>query len=223
MTISRKQNKSYHPLQLGDAKLEQVHSYKYLGVMISSNLSWADHIHSTCLKAKRLVGMLYRKFYINTDSEVLFKLYLALVRPHLEYACEIWSPYLQKEKEELERVQKLALRMCVKQWDAGYADLLSRFSILTLADRRKLLRLSIMYKIIHGLVHSEQNFFVPKPSVSRLRCSNTLQVIQPFANTNFFFHSFVPLSSSQWNKLPSTITNSSSLSHFKNLLTMYMY
>ena len=33
------------------------------------------------------------------------KVYLALVRPHLEYACEVWSPYTNKLKQRIEKVR----------------------------------------------------------------------------------------------------------------------
>ena len=45
-------------------QLNQVASYKYLGVTITSNLSyaWLPHNTSLCNKARKLVGMIYRKF-----------------------------------------------------------------------------------------------------------------------------------------------------------------
>jgi len=41
-------------------------------------------------------------------------MYLALVRPHSEYASQVWNPHLQKDIDQLERVQKIALRICVQ-------------------------------------------------------------------------------------------------------------
>ena len=81
---------------------------------------------------------------------MLFKLYTAVVRPYLDYACWVWNPHLLKDKEGLERVETLALRLCIKQWDIAYVDLLLHFSP---ADRRDYLSLCIMYKIIQSLSH----------------------------------------------------------------------
>ena len=50
-------------LLLGGITLEQVESYRYLGVFVSSRLTWSDHIEHVCAKARKLVGMLYRQFY----------------------------------------------------------------------------------------------------------------------------------------------------------------
>ena len=113
MVISRKHNQHNFrtSILLGNEALEIVQRYKYLGVMITSNLSWSEHIHTKCVKAKKLIGLLYRCFYSNADPTTLFKLYTALVCPHLEYACEVWNPHLQKERDQLERIQKYGLRI----------------------------------------------------------------------------------------------------------------
>ena len=57
----------------------------YLCLLLSSDLSWTHHIESTCTKARKLLGLLYQQFSNSTDPQVMAKLYLSLVRPHLEY------------------------------------------------------------------------------------------------------------------------------------------
>ena len=42
----------------------------------------------------------------------LLNLYTSLVRPHLEYACQVWDPYTERNIDHLEKVQKYALRIC---------------------------------------------------------------------------------------------------------------
>ena len=54
---------SFRTLILGGVTLEQVESYHYLGVLVSSRLTWCDYIEHICVKARKLVGMLYRQFY----------------------------------------------------------------------------------------------------------------------------------------------------------------
>ena len=75
MVISRKHIPLPHlHLQLGNNILERVYTYKYLGVQITSDLSWSDHIHAKCSKARKLVGLLYRQFQGDTDPATLFNL-----------------------------------------------------------------------------------------------------------------------------------------------------
>ena len=71
-----------------------------------------------CAKARKLVGMLYRQFYQDADTSTLLQLYVSNIRPHLEYMCQAWDPYLKKDIEMLESVQKFALQVCSKQWNA---------------------------------------------------------------------------------------------------------
>ena len=50
---------------------EEVSSFKYLGVIIDSSLSWSEHLKKIAIKTKRLVGWLYRQYYQFASSEVV--------------------------------------------------------------------------------------------------------------------------------------------------------
>ena len=118
MVISRKKDHIFHPdLYLGEDLMEKVECFKYLGLIVSSDLSWMQHVNSICSKAKRLLGLLYRRFYHHTSPQALLEMYQTLVKPHTEYASSVWDPHLQKDKNALEDIQKFATRMCAKQWD----------------------------------------------------------------------------------------------------------
>ena len=65
-----------------------------------------------------------------------------------------------KDKVLLEDVQKFWI--ATKQWDSGYQDLLDIMNVPSLADRSLQLKLSLLYKIIHGMSATcPQIFFVP--------------------------------------------------------------
>ena len=56
MLLSRKRNLSYPPqFLLNMVPLEQVETFKYLGVLISSDLSWSKHVDSICAKERNLL------------------------------------------------------------------------------------------------------------------------------------------------------------------------
>ena len=76
-------------LMLNGQILEQVDVYIYLGILLSKDLSWLPHIDAVCTKARKILGLLYRRFYQFCSSDVLRQLYISLVRPHLEYACHV--------------------------------------------------------------------------------------------------------------------------------------
>ena len=156
MVISRKRLNLIPspPLYLNGTRLDQVKSYKYLGVTITSNLSWLPHITSLCNKTRRLVGMIYRKLYQHSDSRTLLKLYLSIIRPHVEYASPVWDPHHKTEIEAIESVQKFALKMCLKSWSSNYEQLLLQLEarLPSLRVRRSAL-MSHLYKIINKLTY----------------------------------------------------------------------
>ena len=199
MMISRKRNPVPPPqFILQDTPLKQVEDYRYLGVLLTSDVSWSSHINSTCSKARKLIGLLYRRFYGNVDNQSLFELYNILVHPHLEYASPLWDPYLVKDIAKLESVQKFALKLCSKQWDMDYQDLIELMQLPTLENRRLYLKLCTLYKIIHGHFYFPQNIFLPKLT----RCALPYQLQQIYSQTNAFQASFVINSVSLWNNLP---------------------
>ena len=55
------------PLYLCGSELEEVEIFKYLGVLVSKNLSWSEHISEICTKARQILGLLYRQLYNNAD------------------------------------------------------------------------------------------------------------------------------------------------------------
>ena len=97
MTVSRKKCPTLptEPLQLLGSEMEWVDCYKYLGVLLTSDLSWSPHVTNICNKALKVLGLLYRRL-IFMAQDALKQLYLSLVRPHLEYACQVWDPHLAR-------------------------------------------------------------------------------------------------------------------------------
>ena len=56
---------------------ERVQSYKYLGVHIPSDLSWSNHVSIVRSRAKKQLGMLYRRFYRDCEPTTLRMLYIS--------------------------------------------------------------------------------------------------------------------------------------------------
>ena len=78
-----------------------------MGVLFDTQLNFKDHIQEKINKAHRMIGLLKRN-YIYMDCKTFILLYKALVRPHLEYANSVWSPYRKSDIEQIEKVQKRA-------------------------------------------------------------------------------------------------------------------
>ena len=78
---------------------------KDLGVYIDPELNFDEHIHIQTKKAKSLSGMIMRNFE-NKSENILLPLYKALIRPVIEYGNVVWSPYLRKNINKIESIQR---------------------------------------------------------------------------------------------------------------------
>ena len=108
MLVTRKRDSTMPTvLLISGQPLERVYSYKYLGILLTSDLSWSAHISTLCSKARQQIGLLYCKFYRYSDVDTLKQLYI-FICPHLEYATAVWDIHLSKDKQELESVQCFA-------------------------------------------------------------------------------------------------------------------
>ena len=101
---------------------------------------------------KKAFGMLG---YIGQNIEyrswdVLLKLYKTLVRPHLEYCVQFWSPYYGKDIIKLERVQKRFTRMLPGLDGLSYKERLDRLGLFSLQRRRLRGDLIEVYKTKRG-------------------------------------------------------------------------
>ena len=80
MLILRRKNHTCPTMTLNGEDMELVQKYKYLGVTLCDNFRWSTHIQQICVKARKILGLLYRKTAKHTsDQMVILKLYLALV------------------------------------------------------------------------------------------------------------------------------------------------
>ena len=220
MLITRKKSNSLPPppIMLDGTELKRVHSYKYLGITLTSNMSWSPHITVCCNKTRRLIGLLYRRFHQHSSSSTLIKLYCSFIRPHLEYASVVWNPGLKGENNALENVQKFALRVCTNLWDLSYDKLLVKTRLPSLKDRRTRASLCHLFKIMHGLTEFADAPVHLMTFIHDTRSSNKTTICPLQPRTRLYQCSFFPTIISIWNNLPKEATQCKTLASFKNFI-----
>ena len=154
MRITHKQDESkesYTPDPNGKI-LKSVKNIKDLGITISYDLSWSDHIHEVVNEANKVLGVIKRVLGSNSVNEFSL-LYKSLVRPILEYAAPVWCPFLVKDIVSLEKVRTRASSLALGQ-KRGEMDCEERCSILKwspLKNRRLYFSLIECFKCIFPL------------------------------------------------------------------------
>ena len=115
-------------------KLLVVEEEKDLGVLIDQSLKPSCQVGAAAKKANSALGQLLRAFTYR-DKVHFIRLYQTFVRCHLEYAVSTWSPWLQKDINVLEDIQRRAIRQ-VRGLTGTYEEKLAQVGLTTLVDRR---------------------------------------------------------------------------------------
>ena len=107
---------SFHFYQLCGEVLQKVSDAKYLGILISSDLSWDKHISDVARRANYTLGLIRRNLR-HCPRDAKTTAYFSLVRSTMDYCSAIWYPYLEKDKTKLERVNRRAARVVCNKTD----------------------------------------------------------------------------------------------------------
>ena len=118
-------------------------------------------------------------------------------------------------------MQKFALRVCTKQWNLPYEDLIKKFQVPELSTRRNHLSLSLLHKVISGECILPGAPLSPYTAPYFTRSHGANRYVLPFAHTNVLKSSYFHRTISLWNALPAEITTTTSLVAFKRRLLCY--
>ena len=131
--------------------LKEVDTAKYLGVLLSNDLSWSPHVDNTAHNANQKLGFISRNL---RGSPITSK---CLVHSGMKYAASIWDPVSKGDIRKLEMFQHKAARWarsCFSQ-TTRVTKMLQDLKWDDLAERRKNIRLTLLYKICNQNVDIE--------------------------------------------------------------------
>jgi hypothetical protein len=146
--------------------LRQTEETPYLGITITDNLKWNSQARKTAKKANCTLNFLIRNLK-RCPQECRRTAYIGLVRSILEYGATIWDPYLQQDIDILERVQRKAARFISGDFKTREEGCVTRMlrnaGLAPLADRRRMQRLILFYKVVEGKVPAlpSHEFLIP--------------------------------------------------------------
>ena len=129
-------------------KLDQVKETKLLGLVLRDDLSWKSNTAE--LTRKAFSRMLILKNLVKFDVPLadLVQIYILYIRSVTEQSAVVWHPAITKgERRDIERTQKVALKVIFGQKYTSYEHALKLTGLETLDSRRKKLSLNFAKKI----------------------------------------------------------------------------
>ncbi len=191
-----------------------------LGILIHSSLKFHQHISNIVHKAGGLSHSIL-KSTLNRDTSFMLPLYIAHIRPLLEYSSSLWNQGYLGDLRLLESVQRRWTKSISGLENLTYPDRLKSLNLFSVKGRLLRHDLILYWKIFHG--HSplsppdiftlhNQNIATRghRYKIAHTRCSLDIR-------KRFFSVRCVP----QWNSLPDSVVSSASLETFKCALAAH--
>ena len=153
---------------LNGGRLGKGEMQRDLGVMVHQSLKVGMQVQQAVKKANGMLAFIAKGFEYRS-REVLLQLYRVLVRPHLEYCVQFWSPNLRKDILAIEGVQRRFTRLIPGMSGLSYEERLDRLGLYSLEFRRLRGDLIETYKILKGLDRLDAGRLFPMLGKSRTR------------------------------------------------------
>ena len=128
-------NNMQHDYTMSNQQLVATEEQRDLGITITKDLKWQRQTEKSCRTANKVLGFIARNFS-HKSRELIFPLYKSLVRPHLEYAVQFWSPHQRRDIGKMERVQRKATKMIPEFRNHSYQQRLEDLELISLVQRR---------------------------------------------------------------------------------------
>ena len=202
---------------INNIELPSVSEINDLGVTLSDDFKFSKHCCLVATKGFQRVNLIFRVFHTR-DLNFLLQMYKTFVRPKLEYASDVWSPYILQDIDVIEKCQRLFTRRLPGMQGLTYSERLDRLSLQSLEVRRIISQLVMVYKIIHGLVDIPfDNLFKFTPYDCNRGHKYKLYLERPRLDIrkHFFCLKIVHV----WNDLPNEAVNQTSAKSFKNFIS----
>ena len=123
--------------------------HNHLGLTFSCNGQWHSHIENIIKSASKVIGIM-RKLKFTFSCVALNQIYLSYLLPVIEYSCVVWVGCTVQDINSLQKLQTEAA--CTVTRSVSLDNLYRECGWVSLAERRRQLKLIFVYKSIDGLV-----------------------------------------------------------------------
>ena len=197
--------------------IESFSTLRDLGVMMSEDANFDDHIEHVCKKTRQKMGWLLRTFRCR-NNDFMKHTFNSLVRPHIDYCSQLWMP---NQCQQMEKVENLLKQFTAKIPWLREESYWQRLKILKMnSEERRMERYRIIYtwKVLEGLVPNCGIEKIQTGENSNRRCRI------PSGKSKQRAQSFQVGGPKLFNSMPANIrdTSNCSLDDFKEKLDRYL-
>ena len=204
-------------------ELRKVQREKDLGVIIQSNIqsdSHIDRIFGETYNVIKNVGLAFHYM----DKEMMKKLLVTVIRPRLEYAQVVWSPYKKKHIKKLERLQRMATKMVPEIRELTYEERLRAMDLPTMEKRRERGDLIQIFKLLNRMdIVDNKDLLMREEIVGRSTRGHSMKLRKGRCLRDVKKYSFPQRCVEMWNELSEEVISAKSVHSFKERLDKYRY
>ena len=121
--------------EMGGTIVSKTVKEKYLGVTMNANMKVSEQCRIAASRGNQVLGMI-RRIITYKENRLIVPLYKAIVRPHLEYCIHACSPYLMKDIDMLENIQRRATKLIPGLRDLRYEERLKKCGLTLRGSNR---------------------------------------------------------------------------------------
>lgn len=163
---------------------------------------------------------LLRMAFDNLNMNNFKMLFTTYVRPLLDYNIQAVGPYMRKDFEALEKVQRRATKLVKAIKHLPYHERLKKLGMMSIEERINRGDMIQTYKILTGKVRVDSEKFFERVNTRRTR-GHTLKLKKTrtihHARSKFFANRVI----NPWNQLPNQVVTAESTNSFKNSIDRY--
>ena len=197
--------------EMGGTILSTTVKEKDLGVTMNANMKVSEQCRIAASKGNQVLGMIRRNISYK-DKSLIVPLYKAIVRPHLEYCIQAWSPYLRKDIDMLEKIQRRATKLIPGLRDLRYEERLKECGLTTLETRRLRGDQIEVFKILNGYENIDSNIFF-EIQESKITRGHNYTLVKKQSRLDVRKYSFSQRTINVWNKLSTDCVHASSVNN----------
>ena len=138
-------------IKLNDSLLETISETRLLGSVLTSDLKWHANSDQLTKKGYQRMSMLRNLYKFDIPQEDLLQIYTLYIRSILEFNSNVTV----EERENIERVQRVACKIILKEEYVDYNQALEQLKLINLSERRQMLATRFAEKCVKNLTFSD--------------------------------------------------------------------